>query len=116
MAVSLSAVIARNADTFSKLRFFSIALFVCSLGSFYAVVQTPVGGAPAGARARVDCAVGLAMRMCAAGGSLYTGIVICGLLSLMAARGAASDVAGGLVARARACTRLHVRILLRSVC
>jgi hypothetical protein len=37
-------VVAANKDTVKKLILFSIALFVLSLGSFFGVARTPVGG------------------------------------------------------------------------
>lgn len=41
---TVGSVIASNRDTFSALVFFSIMLFVMSLGSFFVISATAVGG------------------------------------------------------------------------
>jgi hypothetical protein len=44
-AMGIRDVIKANPDTFNKLGAFSVALFVLSLGSFFAITRTAVGGA-----------------------------------------------------------------------
>lgn len=43
--MGLRDVIKANPDTFNKLGAFSMALFALSLGSFFAITRTAVGGA-----------------------------------------------------------------------
>lgn len=43
--MGLRDVIKANPDTFNKLGAFSVALFMLSLGSFFAITRTAVGGA-----------------------------------------------------------------------